>query len=203
MMHVEPETDPSPEQEIERLARTLRQLGDEGSQVLGDFYSALFPTVRRLCRGVLATGAGAAEDIAQDAMLRLVDRIDSWDPARPFLSWQRTVVINMCRNHLRSESRRTTHEDAAAELRSERPAPDPADTASRREIGALVEECLALLPPREREAFVLVDLEHCSAQDAADVMGVAASTVRAALSMARRRLRDALAPRLSEQGAGS
>lgn len=188
----EPPTDPA--EGIESLARALHQ----GEEVLGEFYGALFPIVRRLCRGVLATGAGAADDVAQDAMLRIVDQLGRWDQAHSFIGWQRTLVINMCRNHLRTESRRATHEDVAAGMRSERRAPDPADAASRREVGALVDDCLALLPPREREAFVLVDLEQSSAADAAQVMGVAASTVRAALSMARRRLRDALAPKLSE-----
>lgn len=192
-----PTTDPDPEEQIQRLALRLRG----GDDALGAFYEAAFARVRRLCRGFLACGAADAEDLAQDAMLRLVGEIERWNPSHPFAAWQRTVVLNMCRNHRRSERRRSLHEEVAVAQRRELTAPDPADQAMRREVGALVDECLGLLPPREREAFVLVDLDGMQPIDAADVMGVAGSTVRAALTMARRRLRDALAPRLA-QGRG-
>ena len=49
---------------------------------------------------------------------------------------------------------------------------------------------------KARVRAMLVDLEGFTAQDAAEQLGVAASTVRAALALARRRLRAALAPQL-------
>mgnify|MGYP000294612752 CR=1 FL=1 len=67
-------------------------------------------------------------------------------------------------------------------------------------LGSLIDRTLVLLPPREREVFVLVDLEGSSPKEAADVLDVAASTVRAALTLARRRLREALAPHPAEGG---
>ncbi len=195
-------TDTSPNgapEALEALARGLRL----GQDVLGMWYEAAYPGVLRLCRGFLGpAAAGTAEDVAQDAMLRLVDQIDRWDPARPYGGWERTVVLNVARNHLRAASRRSDHENAAATLDSMGSAglPDPADAASAKEVGALVQRCLGLLSPREREAFVLVDLEGLAPKAAAEVMGVAASNVRAVLSLARRRLKEALAPHLAEGG---
>lgn len=171
----------------------------DGTGDLGPWYEAAWPLVHRLCRGFLADGA-AADDAAQDAMLRLVDQLERWDPARPYVAWQRTVVLNMCRNHVRSTARRTEHEDAAGALSAARPLPDPADAASGAEVRRLVERCLGRLAPREREAFVLVDLEGLAPKEAADAMGVAGSTLRGALSMARRRVREALTPLLAEGG---
>ena len=176
----------------ERLALDLRS----GRDVLGAWYEATFPLTQRLCRGFLASGGPEADDVAQEAMLRLVDEIDRWNPTGPFGAWQRTVVLNMCRNYQRASKRRATHEDAAGRERTLTPAPDPSDALAREEARALLEECLEMLPAREREAFVLVDLDGMAPAEAADIMGVAGSTARAALSMARRRLRDALAPRL-------
>jgi DNA-directed RNA polymerase specialized sigma24 family protein len=64
----------------------------------------------------------------------------------------------------------------------------------------LIDRCLGLLPPREREVFVLVDLEAVPATEAAAQLGIAASTLRAALAFARRRMRAALEPMLGEGG---
>ena len=45
-----------------------------------------------------------------------------------------------------------------------------------------------------------MDLEGLAPKAAAEVMGVAASNVRAVLSLARRRLKEALSPHLAEGG---
>lgn len=180
---------------LDASARALRA----GSGELGPWYEAAWPLVHRLCRGFLADGA-AADDVAQDAMLRLVDQLQHWDQSSPYLAWQRTVVLNMCRNHRRSTARRSEHEDAAAQITAARPLQGPADAASGAEVRSLVERCLALLAPREREAFVLVDLEGLAPKEAAAAMGVAGSTLRSTLSLARRRVRDALSPLLAEGG---
>ena len=66
----------------------------------------------------------------------------------------------------------------------------------------MVGEALEALSEREREAFVLRDLEGLSTQDTADAMGVGASTVRSLLTLARRRLRDRLAPTLAPDAGG-
>ncbi len=169
------------------LARALRA----GRDVLGAWYRAEYPRVHRLCRGFLASRTGA-DDVAQDAMLHLADQLQRWDPTRPYATWRNQVVINLCRDRERAAGRRERHEGAAR--RPEVPAPDPADVAATRELSAWIDRCLAVLPPREREVFVLVDLEGADAASVGEQLGVAPSTVRAALALARRRMRELLAP---------
>jgi len=187
---------PSGGADVEALARALRA----GEDVLGEWYRAEFRAVHRLCQGFLASRSGA-DDIAQNAMLHLADKLDQWDPARAYASWRNRVVLHQCRDHDRATRRRSLHE-AGAEWTAP-PAPDPADAAAANELSALIDRSLGLLPPREREVFVLVDLEHVPASEAAAQLGIAASTVRAALAFARRRMRDALAPMLGEGGGAS
>ena len=57
---------------------------------------------------------------------------------------------------------------------------------------------LSGLTPREREAFVLVDLSGVPAAQAAESMDVAEATVRSLLTLARRRLRTLLAAHVPE-----
>ncbi len=189
---------PDPDEErLEALSRALRS----GEDVLGDWYRAAFPRVRRLARGFLASRDGA-DDVAQNVMLHLVDSIQRWDAERTFAAWQRGVVLNHCRNHDRAARRRREHEGAAGAAWYEGTLPGPAEAAESGELGSLIDRALVLLPQREREVFVLVDLEGTSQRDAADVLEIAQSTVRAALSMARRRLREALAPHLAPHVTG-
>ncbi|MEM9383173.1 MAG: RNA polymerase sigma factor [Planctomycetota bacterium] len=180
---------------LEALSRALRR----GEDVLGDWYRVAFPRVRRLARGFLAARDGA-DDVAQDVMLHLVDTIDRWNPEHAFAAWQRRVVLNRCRNQDRAARRRRSHEETAGAAWHEGALPTPDEAAERGELGSLIDRALGLLPRREREVFVLVELEGASPTDAADVLEVAPSTVRAALTLARRRLRDALAPHLAEGG---
>jgi len=84
----------------------------------------------------------------------------------------------------------------AALERSSGAAPDPMAELERREVQAVLLESLAALTPREREVFVLRDLEEHSTREAAVALGVGESTVRSLLTLARRRLRGVLGERL-------
>ncbi|QDV08742.1 ECF RNA polymerase sigma factor SigE [Planctomycetes bacterium Poly30] len=173
--------------EIEAVARRLRETGDD----LGRWYAAVHPGVLRLCRGFLASRA-SAEDVAQDIMLKLHDALSTWSPDRSFGAWSRAVVLNHCRNQMRADARRDEHERAAGAGWALEHAPSPEVAAENGELSSRIDAALQLLPPREREVFVLVDLEGLTSTDAASTLDVSASTVRASLSMARRRLREAL-----------
>ena len=169
--------------------------GDADS--LDVWYRAEWPVVFRLCLGLLADHS-AAEDAAQDSMLRLTDRLGKWDAARSYGPWRTSVVLNLCRDSLRRKTSRSLAETAAFEAGTTRPLPDPADHAERAEVQAALEEALLQLTDREREAFVLRDLEGMSTEHVADAMVIAASSVRSLLTLARRRLRNLLAHRLPE-----
>jgi len=156
--------------------------------------------VYRLCFGFLANAA-EADDAAQDAMLHLYDHLSDWDSTRPYRAWRNTLVLNCCRDRQRRAGARRRAESAAAEA-AELPAslPDPASELQRAETMDVLRRSLARLSPREREAFVLRDLEGVSTAEVAEALGVAAGTVRTLTMLARRRLRGLLAGRLGEPG---
>ena len=164
---------------------------------LGAWYEAEYPTVHRLCLGFLARRS-EADDVAQDAMLHLIDKINKWDPGRSYTSWRNTVVLNLCRDRMRAQARQNAHEEKVARMQSELGEEaileQPSKSASAKELRDWLERSLALLAPREREAFVLIDLEGLTAGEAADQLGLSPSTLRASLALARRKLRTLLAP---------
>lgn len=158
------------------------------------------PRVHRLCFGFLADPA-EADDLAQDAMLHLLDHLPRWDRRRPYAAWRNAVVLNRCRDRLRRLAARRRAEDGAAAERLPARLPAPDAEAQRSEVRAILAEALGALSPREREAFVLRDLEGCATDAVAEAMGVAPSSVRSLLTLARRRLRGLLGERLPEADA--
>ncbi len=163
-------------------------------EALDTWYRADHPTVYRLCFGLLAEPA-EAEDAAQDAMLHLHDKLQHFDTSRAYGPWRNTVVLNLCRDRLRRQATRR-----AAESSEPLPArlPRPEEVAHSRELAEMLRTALAALTPREREAFVLRDLSGNSTAETAKTLGVTEATVRSLLTLARRRLRKLLGPRLPE-----
>ena len=66
------------------------------------------------------------------------------------------------------------------------PDPDPDAAASQAELRDALQAALVRLAQREREAFILVELEGSSTLDAAESLGVGPSTVRSLPTLARR-----------------
>jgi RNA polymerase sigma-70 factor (ECF subfamily) len=186
-----------------RLDDLVRAVLDGEPQALERWYREEHPPVWRLCLGFLADRA-EADDVAQDAMLHLHDRLGRWDAARPCEAWRTSVVLNFCRDRLRRQAARQRAEERAV-LERPLPArlPAPGEALERGELSALVTQSLSVLTPREREAFVLHDLEGRPADEVARAMDIAQGTVRALLTLARRRLRELLAPRLEGLVPGS
>ncbi len=168
--------------------------GDSAAQ--DEFYRREHPRVFRLCFGFLADEA-EAEDVAQDAMLQLIDRLAAFDPSRRFTTWRNTVAANLCRDRLRRRATRRRAEESAAVTDLDL-LPDPHDVAAAAEVHTILRESLAKLTDREREVFVLRDLEGAESPDVAEVLGITEGTVRSLLSLARRRLRTILGHRIPE-----
>ena len=162
-------------------------------EAIDRWYRAEHPQVYRLCAGFLADAA-EAEDVAQDAMLKLLDTLPRWDRRRAWRSWRNTLVLNLCRDRLRRLASRAEAEDAGGALCLPSAPPSPAEAAHSAEVRALLMAALARLSPREREAFVLHDLDGADAAETAAALGIGESSVRSLLTLARRRLRGLLAP---------
>ena len=164
-------------------------------EAIDRWFRAEHPQVYRLCAGFLADAA-EAEDAAQDAMLKLLDTLPRWDRTRPWKAWRNTLVLNLCRDRLRRSDSRAEAEGRAAPLCLPAALPSPEEAAQGAEVREALMAALSALTPREREAFVLYDLEGADAATAAEALGIAESSVRSLLTLARRRLRQLLGPRL-------
>ena len=132
---------------------------------------------------------GEAEDVAQEAFLRLWRQAGRWRTEARVGTWLHRVAHNLCIDRLRK--RRGTSGEELPDLVD--PAPGPAAERQRAQIARSVEIALSRLPERQRAAIALVHYQELGNIEAADIMGVSVEAMESLLSRGRRALREALA----------
>ena len=158
----------------------------------------LTPVALRVAQRMLGDRA-EAEDVAQEAMLRLWRMAPDWRPgAARVTTWLYRVTVNLCTDRLRR--RRTVDLDAAGELEDGRPGAVQAMIAGDR--AAALEAALAALPDRQRQAVVLRHLEGLSNPEIADILGLGVEAVESLTARGKRALAAALAGRREDLGYG-
>ncbi len=157
--------------------------GDGEEETFRGFFSEHYD---RLARALflLSGDPGEAEDVAQEAMVRVYER---WDRVAAMASpagYLYRTALNLHRSRLRRLAIRLRR-------RGDVPVPpeDPADAAAARDE---VARALAALPDGQREAVVLVSWLGMDAEEAGRILGVEPVTVRVRLSRARTAMRQRL-----------
>ena len=144
-----------------------------------------------------------AEDLTQDAFLRICSARGSFAEGAPALPWMLAIARNALRDHLRREQVRRVHLARTLRLETPRSGSDTAGggegEAIARQMLSTVEQELLKLPPRQREAFVLFRFEGLSLPQVADVL----SSTHAAVKILVFRAYTALRSALDEGGQGS
>jgi RNA polymerase sigma-70 factor (ECF subfamily) len=134
----------------------------------------------------LCPNADDAEDVVQDALLLAYRSLRRFEPRKGSLrSWLLAVTANRARQARRA---RTRYGRFLARMRREPYLPTKSSAA--RGDFAFARRRLAQLPAREREAFVLMEIEELTSIEAARIMKVSDSTVRVLLSRARAHLQE-------------
>lgn len=138
---------------------------------------------------------GDAEDVAQEAFLRVWTKAPQWRAAdgdfrgARFTTWLYRVVVNLGIDRRRRPS--TSALEAAGD-----PA-DPADSAlqslEKAQLSAQVATAVATLPERQRAALTLCFYEGLSNREAAEILDLTPGAIESLLVRARRSLRQALA----------
>lgn len=133
--------------------------------------------------------AADAEEIVQEAFLRVWVNAPRWRPTATFRTWFYRVVLNLCFNRARRRPFAALEEagDPAD------PSPDPAANLERRETDSKVAAAIAALPERQRAAIVLTYEQGLSNIEAAAALETSVSGVETLLVRAKRSLRAALA----------
>lgn len=151
---------------------------------------ALIPHLRAFAR-TLCGDAAAADDLAQDAIMKAWDARASFQIGTNMKAWTFMIL----RNQFYSEKRRSWRQSQLDQESAERTlvaADDPEAPVALDEMRL----ALSMLPTEQREALILVGAGGFAYEEAAEICECAVGTVKSRVSRARRALQSIL-----EQGA--
>jgi len=143
-----------------------------------------------------------AEDLAQEAFLRVFRSAGRYRPVARFSTWLYKIAANLCINELKKgKLRRSLSLDEAI-------GPDPDGTriiekiasgngaplgeAESREAQELIRKAIDHLPDDQRVTLVMVEYHHMQYHEIAEVLGVTVSAIKMRVKRARESLRETL-----------
>jgi len=132
----------------------------------------------------------AAEDVAQESFIAAYQGLEEFKFGSRFSTWLYTIVMNKCRDHLRSRRPGISIDDLA-EVRPDR-RPSPEDRAVSRQTGDIVQEALNALPVEYREILVLKHIQELEYSEIADILGENVGSLKVRAHRGREMLKKAM-----------
>ncbi len=136
----------------------------------------------------IAGGNQEADDICQEAFLRVWQRAALFDPERgSFKTWLYRMVVNLAIDRTRGSRARQEPIEEAGDVVSDEPAPEARLHARQQERD--FERAFRSLPERQRAALALFHFDRLSGRDAAMALDLSEKAFGSLLTRARKTLR--------------
>lgn len=137
-------------------------------------YHAEARNLVRLAR-VFTDDRTGAEDIVQEAFIRLFHASDRITDPEKSAAYVRSIVLNLARDHNRRGLMSLRHQDAMVDHRVPE---QPDEKITRSESNAEVLDALALLSPRQRDCLVLRFYMEMSEKEIATTLQISPNSVK-------------------------
>ena len=142
----------------------------------------------RVARAILRDDA-EAEDVMQDAYVRAFEHLHQFARRAPFSTWLTRIAVHEALGRLRLRRRSLplddTERDGELDMKMVETSPDPEQSASRAELGHLLEEAVLGLPERYRAVVMLRDVEDLSTAETAAALDLTEHNVKVRLHRGR------------------
>ncbi len=141
---------------------------------------------------VRAGDADDADDITQEVLVRLHEKLSQYRGQSQFTTWLYQVTRNTAAALFRSRQRRERSHDRAARERliQHSTEADAVERLSAQEVPALLNKLLRELPQQQRVVFDLIELRETPMKEVTQMLGLKPATIRVHLLRARRALRS-------------
>jgi RNA polymerase sigma-70 factor (ECF subfamily) len=188
-----------------RLAIEIRELMARGATLEAqERFAALVACHQRRAMRIAyhyLHDASDADEVVQDAFLKVFSHIASYREAWPFEVWFTRILINGCLDRRKARMRRArwfvpwslgTGEERPAAAGASSSDLDPEARLLARERCARLARAIERLDGRQRTIFMLSHYGDCTPREIGAMMGLKESTVRVHLFRAARKLRGVL-----------
>jgi len=160
-----------------------------------------------VARSIVKNDADAL-DIVQEAHIKAYRRIDDYHGNGQFAAWLAVITRNQALSHLRKYRQEGMMTDKCADISNIaegrqarlKATPGPQAEMENKELRALLNKNVDLLPADFRTVFVLRAVEQFSVQETAEILEIKPETVKTRLFRARRLLRNQIEAALEKQG---
>ena len=144
----------------------------------------------------LTGSASDAQDIHQEAFLKVYKKLDGFRFECSFGTWIYRIVTNVCLDHLRKNRARKknnaieiTDDELLNQLSDDRPGNNPEQQLLDRELSAHISKALQRLTPRERMVFDLRHFEGLKLQSVSEILNASEGSIKMTFFRATRKLR--------------
>jgi RNA polymerase sigma-70 factor, ECF subfamily len=127
-----------------------------------------------------------AQDITQSTFIACYRHLKKYDPQRQFRPWLYRIHLNHCKTAARRWLRRSKQRASLEEAESL--SPHEFSSGDERIILRQIQQ----LSPKQKAAFIMVEIENLNSKEAAECLGCSDSTLRVHLARAKQNLRTRL-----------
>jgi RNA polymerase sigma-70 factor (ECF subfamily) len=181
------------------LARQA-QAGDESAfaEIVKRYSPRVFSVASRFFRQ-----RSLVEEAAQEVFLKAFTQLGSFEGRGSLEGWLTRIATNTCLNLVRGAKRRPEYsvsdltEDESGWLDQQRGDGDERSVETSLVATDLAYRLLAVLPPEDQQALLMIDGEDASIKEVAEATGWSESKVKVRAFRARRKLREAMEKLLS------
>lgn len=185
-----------PDADVVRLAQQGREFAFR--ELVRRYERPVFSLVFRMVRD-----RETAEDLSQDAFIKVLNNIDRYSPEFKFSSWLFKIANNVAIDHLRRRRVETISMDGsphattasdveATTLNLEHVQESALDELEAKELGSAIEQAIGKLRPEYRSCIMLRHVEGRSYEEIATTLDLPLGTVKTYIHRARHELREAL-----------
>jgi RNA polymerase sigma-70 factor (ECF subfamily) len=136
----------------------------------------------------MVNDADVARDLLQDSMIKAWKNYTNFDRNRSFAVWLSVIVLNTCKDYLKSPYRKLEKGDATEMATRE----NQQEKMERHEQHMLIVSLAAHLPLKQKEVFILHDLQGYPLAEVEKEMGLKKGVARSHLYYARKKLKEQL-----------
>lgn len=186
--------------ELLLIKRSIKGDVDAFEELIKDYKKMAYNIALRVLRN-----KEDAEDISQEALVKVYKNIDSFNMQSTFKVWLYRIVMNTCLDFKRKKKIVTYSIDKPLESDESEILQDIPDNSNNPDIiienkleSQMLHECIEMLDDDFRTVIILRDLQNLSYKDIASILSCNEGTVKSRLNRARKKLRDIITIKLQE-----